>query len=127
MSHEVVTGVDMPRALGPYSPVVRVGDLLFLSAQAGLDQSTGAVPDGGFEAECRQAFANLGQALRAAGSDFGHVVKTTVFYTDLADLPTVNKVYAEVFPADPPARSAAAVGLAGGRRISVDAIAVVPR
>jgi 2-iminobutanoate/2-iminopropanoate deaminase len=126
MSHEVVSGPDMPRPLGPYSPVVRVGNLLFLSAQTGLDQATGAVPDGGFEAECRQAFANLGKALRAAGSDLGHVVKTTILYADLADLPTVNRVYSDVFPADPPARSAAIVGLAGGRRISVDAIAVVP-
>jgi 2-iminobutanoate/2-iminopropanoate deaminase len=126
MSHEVVTGADMPRALGPYSPVVRVGHLLFLSAQTGVDQSTGAAPEGGFEAECRQAFANLGQALRASGSDLGHVVKTTVRYADLADLPTVNKVYTDVFPTNPPARSAAIVGLAGGRRISVDAIAVMP-
>jgi 2-iminobutanoate/2-iminopropanoate deaminase len=126
MSHEVVTSADMPRALGPYSPVVRVGNLLFLSAQTGLDQATGTVPDGGFEAECRQAFTNLRTALRAAGSDLDHVVKTTILYADLADLPTVNKVYADVFPTDPPARSAAIVGLAGGRRISVDAIAVVP-
>jgi 2-iminobutanoate/2-iminopropanoate deaminase len=106
--------------------VVRVGNLLFLSAQTGLDPTTGTVPDGGFEAECRQAFANLRTALRAASSDLGHVVKTTILYADLADLPTVNKVYADVFPTDPPARSAAIVGLAGGRRISVDAIAVVP-
>ena len=126
MSHEVVTSADMPRALGPYSPVVRAGNLLFLSAQTGLDQATGTVPDGGIETECRQAFANLRTALRAAGSDLDHVVKTTILYADLADLPTVNKVYAEAFPTDPPARSAAIVGLAGGRRISVDAIAVVP-
>jgi 2-iminobutanoate/2-iminopropanoate deaminase len=126
MSHEVVTGADMPRPLGPYSPVVRVGHLLFLSAQTGVDQSTGAVPDGGFDAECRQAFANLGQALHSSGSDLAHVVKATILYADLADLPTVNKVYAEVFPTNPPARTAAVVGLAGGRRISVDAIAVVP-
>jgi 2-iminobutanoate/2-iminopropanoate deaminase len=84
------------------------------------------VPDGGFDAEFRQAFANLRTALRAAGSDLDHVVKTTILYTDLADLPTVNMVYAEVFPIDPPARSAAIVGLAGGRRISADAVAVVP-
>jgi 2-iminobutanoate/2-iminopropanoate deaminase len=126
MSHEVVTSADMPAALGPYSPVVRVGNLLFLSAQTGIDQSTGAVPEGGFEAECRQALTNLGKALRAAGSDLRHVVKTTVLYADLADLPTVNKIYSDVFPTDPPARSAAIVGLAGGRRISIDAIAVLP-
>ncbi|GAA1791289.1 RidA family protein [Planosporangium flavigriseum] len=126
MLHEVVTGADVPRPLGPYSPVVRTGHLLFLSAQTGIDQSTGAVPEGDFEAECRQAFANIEQALRAAGSGLQYVVKTTVFYADLADLPTINKVYADVFPNNPPARSAAIVGLAGGRRISVDAIAVLP-
>ncbi|NJC63083.1 RidA family protein [Planosporangium flavigriseum] len=106
--------------------MVRTGHLLFLSAQTGIDQSTGAVPEGDFEAECRQAFANIEQALRAAGSGLQYVVKTTVFYADLADLPTINKVYADVFPNNPPARSAAIVGLAGGRRISVDAIAVLP-
>jgi 2-iminobutanoate/2-iminopropanoate deaminase len=53
------------------------------------------------------------------------VVKTTIFYADLGDLPAINSIYAETFPAKPPARSAAIVGLAGGRRISVDAIAVV--
>jgi 2-iminobutanoate/2-iminopropanoate deaminase len=126
MLHEVVTGDDVPRALGPYSPVVRAGHLLFLSAQTGVDQSTGAVPDGDFETECRQAFTNIEQALRASGSGLRHVVKTTIFYADLADLPTINKVYTDVFPTNPPARSAAIVGLAGGRRISVDAIAVLP-
>jgi 2-iminobutanoate/2-iminopropanoate deaminase len=126
MLHEVVTSDELPQALGPYSTVVRAGDLLFLSAQAGVDPATGAVPEGGFEAECRQVFANMARALRAAGSDLDDVVKTTVFYSDLQDLPTVNKVYAEAFPTNPPARSAAIVGLAGGRRISVDAIAVVP-
>ncbi len=126
MLHEIVTGAGMPKPLGPYSPVVRVGHLLFLSAQTGVDQSTGTVPQGGFEAECRQAFTNLGQALRASGSDLAHIVKTTILYADLADLPIVNRVYTEVFPTNPPARTAAVVGLAGGRRISVDAIAVLP-
>jgi 2-iminobutanoate/2-iminopropanoate deaminase len=125
MAHEVVTSAELPRPLGPYSPVVRVGDVLYLSAQAGVDPATGAVPDGGFEAECRQAFANIERALKASGSGLRNIVKTTVFYTDLQDLQTINKVYADTFPHDPPARSAAIVGLAGGRRISIDAIAVV--
>jgi 2-iminobutanoate/2-iminopropanoate deaminase len=74
MTHEVVTGADLPPAFGPYSPVVRVGNLLFLSAQAGSTQRP-AVPEGGFEAECRQAFANLARALTASGSDLVHVVR----------------------------------------------------
>lgn len=103
MTPEAITNADLPRALGPYSPVVRAGDFLFLSAQTGVDPATGAVPEeGGFEAECQQAFANLERALHASGSDLQHVVKTTVLYVDLQDLRTVNKVYAEVFPTDPP-------------------------
>lgn len=125
MTHEVIASPDLPPALGPYSPVVRVGNLLFVSAQTGVDPSTGQVPDGGFEAECRQALRNLQRALHAADADLEHVVRTTVFYTDLADLPSLNAIYAETFPTSPPARSAAVVGLAGGRHIAIDAVAAV--
>jgi 2-iminobutanoate/2-iminopropanoate deaminase len=120
--HEIISGTDLPK-LGPYSPAVRVGQLVFVSAQAGVDPATGDVPAGGIEAECRQALANLANVLRAAGVDLPHVVKTTLLYTDVADLPTINQVYAEVFAADPPARTAAMIGLPGGRRIAIDAIA----
>ena len=122
---EIVTGVDMPQPLGPYSPVVRAGGLLFVSAQAGIDPATGRVPEGGIGAECRQALANLDRALRAAGSGLDNVVRVTLFYKNLDDLPEINKTFAEVFGAEPPARSAAIVRLAGGRSISIDAIATV--
>jgi enamine deaminase RidA (YjgF/YER057c/UK114 family) len=92
-----------------------------------LIQQPARCPDGGFEAECRQVFANIERALKASGSDLGHVVKTTVFYVDLQELQTINKVYGDVFPHDPPARSAAIVGLAGGRRISIDVIAILAK
>jgi len=121
---EVINRRDLPK-LGPYSPAVKVGQLLFVSAQAGVDPSTGMVPDGGIEAECRQAFANLANVLKAAGADLHDVVKATIFYTDLDDLATINLVWGEVFAVDPPARAAAIVGLAGGRRIGIDATAVL--
>ena len=113
----------MPQSLGPYSPVVRAGELLFVSAQAGIDPATGQVPEGGIRAECRQALANLDRALRAAGSGLDNVVRVTLFYKNLEDLPEINEAFAEVFGTEPPARSAAIVGLAGGRSISIDAIA----
>jgi 2-iminobutanoate/2-iminopropanoate deaminase len=122
--YDVITGDDLP-VLGPYSPAVRVDGLVFVSAQAGIDPATGDAPlTGGFEAECRQALANLGRVLVRAGSDLGHVVRTTVFYTDVADMPVINAVFADVFATPRPARSSALVGLPGGRRISIDAIAV---
>ncbi|NUR97096.1 MAG: hypothetical protein HOV67_17785, partial [Kribbellaceae bacterium] len=90
MEREIVRSPGLPQPLGPYSPVVRAGDLLFVSAQAGVDPATGHVPEGGVAAECRQALANLASALEAAGSGLGRVVRTTLFYTDLADLPEIN-------------------------------------
>jgi 2-iminobutanoate/2-iminopropanoate deaminase len=122
MPHETVHSTELP-VHGPYSPAVRAGGLLFVSAQTGLDPASGAVPEGGAGAECRQALANLARVLAVAGSGLDQVVRTTLFYTDLADLPAINEAYARAFPADPPARSAAIVGLAGGRRVSIDAIA----
>ena len=122
--YDVISGDDLP-VLGPYSPAVRAAGLVFVSAQAGIDPLTGDAPaTGGFEAECRQALTNLGRVLERAGSDLRHVVRTTVFYTDLADMPAINAAFADVFPAPRPARSSALVGLPGGRRISIDAIAV---
>jgi len=110
--------------LGPYTPVVKAGDLMFISAQSGIDPATKRVPSGDFEHECRQAFANLLGAVQSGGGAAQDVVKTTVLYIDPTDLATINAIYAEVFPDDPPARTCAIVQLVGGRRISIDAIAV---
>ncbi|WP_157254591.1 RidA family protein [Nonomuraea typhae] len=126
MAHTTFSGDSMPRVLGHYSPAVGSGNLLFLAAQGGIDQETGRRVEGDFAAECRQTIANLRQALRGCGADLTDVVRTTVFYTDLANLEAINEVYRETFPADPPARSAVIVQLPGGMRVSIDAIAVLP-
>ncbi|MGW7413190.1 RidA family protein [Streptomyces sp. NPDC054863] len=115
---------DLP-VLGPYSPATRVGGLLFVSAQTGVDPRTGTVREGPFESECRQAFANLERVLLVGGSSLALVAKVTVFYADPGQLTALNTVFADVFPQAPPARSAAVVTLAGGRRISVDAVAAL--
>lgn len=98
--------------------------MVFVSAQAGVDAAK-QVPAGGFEAECRQAFANLERVLGGADAGLRDIVKITVFCASGEDLPVINSVYAELFPSDPPARSVAIVGLAAGRKIAVDAIAVI--
>ncbi|MDH6137160.1 2-iminobutanoate/2-iminopropanoate deaminase [Kitasatospora sp. MAA4] len=121
---ETVSSPELP-VHGPYSPAVRAGNLVFVSAQPGVDPATGTVPDRGAGAQCRQALRNLEHVLRVAGAELRDVVRTTVFYTDLADLPAINSAYAEAFPLDPPARSAAVVSLAGGRLVSIDAIAAL--
>lgn len=110
--------------LGPYSPAVAAAGLIFVSSQTGVDPATGAVPEGLFEYECRQAFRNLEQVLRAAHAEPADVVQTTLYYTDPADLSVLNAVYVETFGSDrQPARSAVMVGLAGGRRVAIAAIA----
>ena len=123
MEIEAVANEQMPRPLGPYSQVVRAGDLLFVSGQPGIDPATGSVPGGEFEAEGRMAFENLRRVLEAAGSGLDRVVKTTVFLSSADDFAVMNALYAEFFPDSPPVRSTPIVALPRGLRISIEAIA----
>jgi 2-iminobutanoate/2-iminopropanoate deaminase len=121
---EPITNPNMPKALGPYSHAVRVGDLLFVAGQAGINPTTGTAPDT-FEAQARQAFQNLATVLDAAGSSLQHVAKTTVFLTDAANFPKMNDLYAEFFPTNPPVRSTPIVQLPRGLLISIECIAAI--
>lgn len=116
-----VQSPDMPKVVGPYSPAVRAGDLVFIAGQPGLDPSTAAVPPGGFEAEARQAFVNLRTVVQAAGASLADVVRTTVFLANAEDFPAMNRLFAEFFPSAPPVRSTPIVGLPRNLRISIDA------
>ncbi len=132
MDHQVIHGRSMPQPMGHYSQAVRVGNLLFVAGQPGMDLGPSSDPatakavPGGFEAECRQAFRNLEAVLKAAGSGLEHVVKTTTFLTDLENREVAGRLYAEHFPTDPPARSSPIVMLPAGLRFSIEAIAVIP-
>jgi 2-iminobutanoate/2-iminopropanoate deaminase len=80
--------------------------------------------EGGIEAETRQALTNMGEILKAGGSDFTKVVKTTVFLTDMADFPKMNAIYSEFFSTPGPARSTVQVAaLPRGALFEIDAIA----
>jgi 2-iminobutanoate/2-iminopropanoate deaminase len=93
---------------------------------AEVDPTTGAIPDG-IEAQTEQALTNLGAVLEAAGASMDDLVKTTIFYANVEDFPTLNEVYARHMPTPPPARSAPAnVRLPRGLLVSIDAIAVLP-
>ncbi len=124
MDKTVITSQKAPKAIGPYSVAIRIGDLVFTSGQIGLDPGTGVLVPGGVEAETRQALTNLAHVLADAGSGLPQVVKTTVFLRDMADFAAMNAVYAEFFPENPPARSTVAVAaLPKGAAVEIEAIA----
>ena len=98
-----------PGAIGPYSQAIEANGFVYASGQLPIDPATGAFPEGGVKEQTRQSLLNAKAILEAAGTDLGHVVKTTVFLADMGDFAAMNEVYAEFFAAPFPARSAVAV------------------
>jgi 2-iminobutanoate/2-iminopropanoate deaminase len=125
MNRTTIATLRAPKAIGPYSQAVRVGDLVFCSGQIALDPESGTLVGGGdIRAQTKRVMENLRAVLEAAGSSLGRVVKTTIFLTDLAEFAAMNEVYAEFFPAEPPARATVQVSaLPRGARVEIDVIA----
>lgn len=98
-----------PQAVGPYSQAIVAGNLVFASGQLPIDPATGQFAEGGIAEQTRQSLTNVSQVLAAAGTDLAHVVKTTVFLSDMANFGAMNEVYATFFNLPYPARSAVAV------------------
>ena len=127
MSRKTVHSDDAPKAIGPYSQAVQVdtGRMTFLSGQIPLDPKTMELVPGDVVAQTEQVMKNLGAVLQAAGLDFSHVVRCTIFLTDLGDFARVNEVYGRSFPGSPPARATVQVAaLPRGSKVEIDAIAV---
>jgi len=122
---EVVSTEQAPAAIGPYSQATMSKDFVFTAGQIGIDPSTGKLVDGGVKAQTRQALKNLSAILSAAGSSTEHVLKTTVFLSDMRTYSEVNAIYAEFFSGACPARSAVQVAaLPLGASVEIEAIAV---
>jgi len=114
----------VPQGL-PFSPAIRVGNLLFLSGQIGVLPGTRQLAPGGIAAETRQALENIRRVLEASGSSLARAVRCTVFLADIAEYQAMNEVYATYWPTDPPARSTVAgSGLALGARVEIECTAV---
>ncbi len=125
MTRTAVATTAAPAALGPYSQAIVAQGLVFCSGMPGIDPQSGSVPDG-IEAQTEQALTNLGAVLTAAGSSLSHLVRTTIFYSDVEDFAALNAVYERFMPDPPPARSAPAnVRLPRGLLVSIDAIATL--
>lgn len=108
----------------PFSPVVKVGNVLYLSGQIGNVPGTRQLADTGIAGQTRQTLENIKATLTAAGSSLENVFKCTVFLVNIADYAAMNTVYATYFPKDPPARSTVAgSGLALGARVEIECLA----
>lgn len=98
-----------PKAVGPYSQAIVAGGFVFASGQLPIDPATGEFAEGGIKEQTRQSLTNVTHVLAEAGIDLRHVVKTTVFLSDMANFAAMNEVYATFFSEPYPARSAVAV------------------
>lgn len=127
MARKVLHSEAAPKAIGPYSQAVQVdaGKMTFLSGQVPLDPATGNMVEGDIAAQTTRVMENLKAVLAAGGLDFSHVVRCTIFLTNLADFARVNEVYGRYFTAAPPARATVQVAaLPKGAQVEIDAIAV---
>ncbi len=106
---KIINTAQAPNPVGPYNQAVVYNGLVFTAGQIALDPSTNQLVDGDIQTQTRRVLENLGAVLQAAGSDFTHVLKTTVFLQDMNDFAAMNAVYGEFFVTDPPARSAVEV------------------
>ena len=123
MKH-AVSSPDAPAAIGPYSPAVRAGQLLFVSGQIPIDAATGQMIEGDVAAQTRRVLDNVGALLMAADRSFADVVRTTIFLADMNDFAAVNAIYAQYFSEPYPARATVQVArLPKDARVEIDVIA----
>lgn len=123
-----VTSSNLPTPVGPYSPGMLFGNLVFVSGQAGRDPATGQI-GADVTAQTEQVLKNIATILEAAGSSLQHVLRCGVFLVDMNEFPKMNVVYARAFGAHRPARTTVEVsGLPGpGLLVEIDAIAYIPQ
>ncbi len=125
---ETIKTPNAPATIGPYSQGIKTsaGTMIFTAGQIALDPAAGRLIEGDIAVQTRRALDNVKAILTTAGASLENVVKTTVFMADLGEFAAMNEVYAEYFPANPPARSTVEVkALPRGAKVEIEAIAVV--
>ncbi len=126
MKKEVITSDKAALPVGPYSQAIRVGELIFVAGEKGIDPATNRIVEGGIGAETRQTLENIKAILDAAGATMESVVRTVVYLTDIDDFAEMNAVYAEYFTANPPGRSCVqVVALPAGAHVEIEATAAL--
>jgi 2-iminobutanoate/2-iminopropanoate deaminase len=123
---ELVTAAGAAKAIGPYSPALKVGQMLFLSGSIPLDPASGELVEGGIKEQTTRVMENIKALLAAAGAGFDNVARTTVFMVDLGEFAAMNEIYSSYFTAPYPARSTVqVVKLPRDVRVEIDVIAVL--
>ena len=125
MEKKVIKTTNAPDPIGPYSQAIKAGNMLFIAGQVAINPATGNVEAEDITAEASQVMLNLQAILSEAGLKFDHVVKTTIFLTDMSLFSAVNDVYGKYFTKDFPARETVAVkGLPKNVNVEISMIAV---
>jgi 2-iminobutanoate/2-iminopropanoate deaminase len=124
MEKKIINTSGAPAPIGPYSQAVQAGNLLFISGQVPINPATGSIEANDIAGETQQVMQNLQAVLQEAGYDFNHVVKTTIFLSDMSLFTSVNEVYGKFFTGNFPARETVAVkGLPRNVNVEISMIA----
>lgn len=124
-SRRIIHSEQAPKAIGPYSQAVQVGNTLYLSGQTPIDPATGELVPGDIGVQARQVFENLSAVLAAAGAGFDQVVRVGIYLTDLGNFAAVNEVMKQYFREPYPARSTIGVAaLPKAAQVEIDLVAV---
>jgi 2-iminobutanoate/2-iminopropanoate deaminase len=122
---QVIQSPDAPKAIGPYSQAILAGNTLYVSGQIAIIPETGKMDTLNFEAEIRRVLSNLGAVLKEAGMSYDHIVKATIYTTDLKNFKLINTIYGDHFKEKQPARETVqVVALPAGAHVEISAIAV---
>ncbi|WP_129021857.1 MULTISPECIES: RidA family protein [Edaphocola] len=124
MEKKIINTSAAPAPIGPYNQATQFGNMLFVSGQIPMDPATGEIVTSGIQDETRKVLENVQAILTEAGMDFTHVLKSTIFITDMAQFAQINEVYAQFFTANEPARETVQVaGLPRGVNVEISVIA----
>ncbi len=124
MIKKIIHTDHAPKAVGPYSQAVQLGNFLFCSGQISIDPKTQDVFTGDIKTQTEMVLKNIDAVLSQAGLHFSDIIKTTIFLTNMSDFSVVNEIYATKFKTDPPARSTVAVSaLPKGVNVEIEVIA----
>jgi len=126
LKKEILINEEAPKAIGPYSPAIKVGNLVFISGQLPIDPATGEIVGDDIEVQTKKSLENLKAVLKPYSIDFENIVKVTIFLTNMDDFSMVNKVYSNYFKEEFPARSCVEVAcLPKGAKIEIECIAII--